>query len=246
MPARTETPGSHAMYIFALDSSGAACSAAILEDERPVASAYLDVGLTHSQTLLPLCERVFASAGLTPRDVDLFAATSGPGSFTGLRIGMATIKGFAFENNTPCAAVPTSLAMASACRDFAGCAVCVSDARAGRVYAAVWRCGATQALLKDDTAVPLAELPALLENITEPIIFVGDAALMCYNDLKDKRPCRLACAANRLPRAEYAAQAAMDMFRRGEYCECGLLTPRYLQLPQAERQLLQKQNSVKK
>ena len=100
------------MTVFALDSASKAAGVCILQDGRMVYHASLCRGLTHSETLLPLCDEAFRAAQITPADVDVFAAAAGPGSFTGLRIGLATLKGLAFVHNTPCVCVSTLEALA--------------------------------------------------------------------------------------------------------------------------------------
>ncbi|MEG2259910.1 MAG: tRNA (adenosine(37)-N6)-threonylcarbamoyltransferase complex dimerization subunit type 1 TsaB, partial [Oscillospiraceae bacterium] len=100
------------MIIFAVDSSSCAGSAAVYKDGTILAESFANVGLTHSETLMVLCDEVFRRSGIGPCDVDYFAVTSGPGSFTGLRIGMGTVKGMAFATRKPCVAVPTPEALA--------------------------------------------------------------------------------------------------------------------------------------
>ena len=95
------------MTIFGLDSAGKTAGIAILRDSRLIYECYLATGHTHSETLLCLCKNAFDAAGLSPAEIDVFAAAAGPGSFTGLRIGLAAVKGLAFPHDTPCAAVST-------------------------------------------------------------------------------------------------------------------------------------------
>ena len=121
------------MTIFGLDSAGKTAGIAILRDSRLIYECYLATGHTHSETLLCLCKNAFDAAGLSPAEIDVFAAAAGPGSFTGLRIGLAAVKGLAFPHDTPCAAVSTLEALAYSAA-VEGTLLCALDARRGEVY----------------------------------------------------------------------------------------------------------------
>lgn len=223
------------MYFLTLESSGKAASAAISEDARIISFAYLDIGLTHSETLMPLCDRVFAGASLRPADIGCFAATVGPGSFTGLRIGIAALKGMALAVDKPCVGVPVNDALARAAARMGGTAITVSDARAGRVFAAAYDVTGAPCRLCDDLACPIDELQALMPHGDGRYIFVGDAAALCYNAFnKQYQNC---IALDRLPDAALAAKCAYDIFCHGGAVRSGELAPQYLQPSQAERNL---------
>ena len=223
------------MLIFSLESSGRAASAAINDGEKLISFAYLDRGLTHSETLMPLCDRVFAGAGLCPRDIDYFAATTGPGSFTGLRIGISIIKGMALAVDRPCVGVSVNTALATAASGFSGRAITVSDARAGRVFAASFLVDGDPVRLSDDDTLGVDQLEKLMPEEKGRDIFIGDAAQSCYNVWAGKRPG--AIFVNRLPTAEHTAAAARILIEKGETVPCELLNPVYLQPSQAERNL---------
>ena len=125
------------MTIFGLDSAGKTAGIAILRDSRLIYECYLATGHTHSETLLCLCKNAFDAAGLSPAEIDVFAAAAGPGSFTGLRIGLAAVKGLAFPHDTPCAAVSTLEALAYSAA-VEGTLLCALDARRGEVYGPVF------------------------------------------------------------------------------------------------------------
>lgn len=222
------------MKIFALESSAKPASALWWEDGRIRASFYQDCGLTHSRTLTALCEELLSSAGLSLSEADLLAVSAGPGSFTGVRIGIAAVKGMAFGAGIPCIAVSSLEALAfGAAAFFEGARLCAcADARAGRMYAAEFRAkgGAARRLSEDrtvETAALAEELPArtvLLGDGAEAVRAAGEALGKAF---------RLAPAQVRLPGAlgtALAAAAAPERAVPGE-----LLIPVYLQKPQAER-----------
>ena len=126
------------MKILALESSAVSASVALTEDEKLVAQSFQNCGLTHSRTLLPMAENLLANCGVSLADVDAIAVAHGPGSFTGVRIGVATVKGLALGADKPCLGVSTLEAMAWGARALSGDLCCVMDARAGQVYNALF------------------------------------------------------------------------------------------------------------
>ena len=228
------------MKILALESSAVSASAALVEDEKLIAQSFQNCGLTHSRTLLPMTEALLANCGVSLNDVDAIAVAHGPGSFTGVRIGAATVKGLALGADKPCVGVSTLEAMAWGARALGGDICCVMDARAGQVYNALFTVeGETVRRLCDDRAVKLTELG---EEIGEaPYFLVGDGADLCYNTLKDK------CFGLRLapPELRYAtgfgvAAAALPLVRAGQTCSPQELDAFYLRRPQAERERMKR------
>ena len=126
------------MKILAVDSTAAAASAAVAEDEKTLAARYGDAGKTHSQVLLPMVLDACGEAGIAPKDADVFAVTVGPGSFTGVRIGVSCVKGIAFGTKKACVAVSTLEALAEGAGDFDGILCPVMDARRNEVYNALF------------------------------------------------------------------------------------------------------------
>ncbi|MEA4912916.1 MAG: tRNA (adenosine(37)-N6)-threonylcarbamoyltransferase complex dimerization subunit type 1 TsaB [Oscillospiraceae bacterium] len=230
------------MTVFAIDSSSGAASAALLCGGELRAESYADVGLTHSETLLSLCDEVFHRAGCTPEQIDLFAVTAGPGSFTGLRIGMGIIKGMAFAAGKPCVAVPTLEAVAWSACPTDRLVVPVCDARRGRVYCAAFRCADEPERVREDCVMTYAELAR--EFSGERILFAGDAAQLCYNELKDTLQCAVPPRPRALPRAGLAAVAAVRLAGHGAAVDAGALRPTYLQTSQAERMLAEKRRQL--
>ncbi len=222
------------MMLFACDSSGRAASAAIYRDGEPVCERFLDAGLTHSETLLPLCDEVFKESGLLPVNMDYFAVTTGPGSFTGLRIGVGTVKGMAFAADKSCVAVPTLEAYGYSHPEFNGTIVPVCDARRGRVYCAAFDTlnGNVKRVIAD-CAVPVEGLSALLAGKNN-ILFVGDAARLCYNTFENKG---YADFDETLMNASWVVAAALIKVKQGKVVSADALRPDYLQLSQAEREL---------
>ncbi len=129
------------MNIFAVDTSAKAVSAAILSDDKLVTQVSLNTGLTHSETLLPICQDLLKNSRMTLKDIDLFAAAIGPGSFTGLRIGISAIKGFAFANNKPTAGISSLLALCYNHTDRNEILCAVTDARRDDAYCAFFVSG---------------------------------------------------------------------------------------------------------
>lgn len=230
------------MKILALDSSAAVASVALCEDERLLAEYTLNNGNTHSQTLLPMVETVLRSFELTPADIDLFAVTAGPGSFTGVRIGAATLKGLAFALETPCVGVSTLEAIAENLRHLGGLVCPVMNARRSQVYTALFRSdGEAFTRLTDDNALSLAELDELLSGYGEPIAFCGDGYDITLSELKKTQvrpiPDRL-----RHQSAYSVAQVALRQFRRGQSTTDAGLTVTYLRPSQAERTRMEQLN----
>lgn len=231
------------MTIFALDSSSRAGSAAIFKDGALLAESYANIGLTHSETLMELADEVFRRAALTPAGVDYFAASAGPGSFTGLRIGLGLIKGLALPFDAPCVGLSTLECAAYNAADSDRAVVAALDARRDRVYCAAFtfKSGAPARLWPDEI-LELAELGERVRALARPVLFVGDAAEMCYTAIKEGADCALISPPLREVRASGVALAALRAIERGEIVSPDALAPVYLQLPQAERERLKKIN----
>ena len=228
------------MKILAFESSAVSASVALVEDEKLIAQSFQNCGLTHSRTLLPMAESLLKNCGAALDDVDALAVAHGPGSFTGVRIGVATVKGLALGADKPCIGVSTLEAMAWGARALGGRLCCVMDARAGQVYNALFSVeNGAPCRLCDDRALKLVDLG---EEIGEtPYFLVGDGADLCYNTLKER------CAGLRLapPELRYAtgygvAAAALPQLLAGKACSPQELDAFYLRRPQAERERLKR------
>lgn len=229
------------MIILALDTSSQSASCALLEGDKLVGEFFVNAGLTHSQTAMPMVEQLLKVAKKTVRDIDLLAVSTGPGSFTGLRIGISAIKGMAYALKRPCVGVSTLEGLARNLAGFTGVILPVMDARRGQVYTASFRGGdGLVTRTGPDEAVSLEELDARIGLCREPVWLVGDGALLCNQKLGHHKNLRTAPAGLLHQRASSVALAAMDGYREGKAVDAARLAPEYLRLPQAERELLEK------
>ncbi len=222
------------MITLGIEAAGKTASVAILNDGVLQYESFLAGGLTHSETLMPLINTALAATKLSIADVDLFGVTAGPGSFTGLRIGLATVKGLAFVKNTPCAAVST-LAALSACHLGEGTVLAALDARRAQVYWAGFDLGSGARLTPDDAA-PIADLAEFVKTCKKPLFFIGDGAELCYNKYGNEAGVRPAVPVLQASRAAGVALVADKMHAAGESCQPAALLPTYLRLSQAERE----------
>lgn len=232
------------MKILALESSAKAASCAVLADGEFLASAWQAAGLTHSRTLLPMVEGMLKNSELTMEAMDAVAVAAGPGSFTGLRIGIAAVKGLAWAAEKPCIPVSTLEAMAWPLAHLEGSIVCAMDARRQQIYNAVFLAdsGALERL-REDRALSLEEAAAGLAGLDGPMTIVGDGAQMCFEFFTARGiDCRLAPVHLRLQSAAGVALAAWR--RRTETVSAQELMPVYLRLSQAERERLARGEST--
>lgn len=231
------------MKLLILDTSSKAASAALWEDGVLRGEAYQNTGHTHSATSLPMAEQLLAGCGWSLSEVDGFAVTAGPGSFTGLRIGLASVKGMAFALDKPCVPLSTLEGLAYNLSGWPGLICPVMDARVGQVYTALFRWdGGAMHRLMEDAAIPAEELLTALAAYGEPVTLVGDGALLSAERFAG-RLLGLAVAPEHLrnQRAGAMAPLAARLFAEGQTVPAGDLVPRYLRLPQAERELKLKQ-----
>ena len=232
------------MIILALESSATACSAALTREGEIVSQAYENSGLTHSRTLLPMVNHVLESGGVTIDEVDVVAVAAGPGSFTGLRIGVATAKGIAWPADKDCAACSTLESMAWQVAHLKGkLIVCAMDARRKQVYNALFLAqGDHLERLTPDRAISLDELAEELKKYENSKIVIGDGASLCYNTLTEQGiALELAPPHLRMQTAWGVAQAAQEMAAAGKLVKSHALVPVYHRLSQAERERLEKQ-----
>ncbi len=227
------------MRILAIESSARAASVALTEDGALVSQSFQASGLTHSRTLLKMAQDMLSNLDLTVSDVDAVAVAKGPGSFTGVRIGVAAAKGLCWGADKPCIGVSTLEAMAFHGAGRADVLICPAmDARRGQIYNALFRFeGETPVRLTEDRAISLDELAAEAKKENFTYFFVGDGAKLCYNRfLAEGLPARLAPEPLLLQTAWGVAMAARD--KAPEPADD--LTPNYLRLSQAERERLEK------
>lgn len=232
------------MKILALETSAVAASAAICEDEALVAQCFQRTGLTHSATLMPMVESMLKTSGLTLAEMDVIAVAAGPGSFTGLRIGVSAAKGLAWPENKPCAGVSTLEAMAWQLTGMEGVVCAAMDARRQQVYNALFELRDGKPVrLTSDRAISLEELGQELANVEKTQIMVGDGALLCYNAFqKVGYPVRMAPPHLQYQTAWGVARCALEQARGGQLTDAAGLIPNYHRLSQAERERLAKQS----
>ncbi len=233
------------MKILAVDSSAKSGSVSILEDGKNLAEFYINNKLTHSQTLMPMIEWILKSTNLKTHDIDYFAVSVGPGSFTGLRIGISCIKGLAFAENKPCIAVSTLEGLS---RNISQPSVICSvmDARCSQVYTSQFEFdGEKYIRITPDEAISISELEEKLKKTQKNVILVGDGAKMCYNMLKET--CENLTLSSENVRFQHAfgvAQVAYEKVKNGDTVSSDKLIPMYLRLPQAQRELLKKESEL--
>ena len=225
------------MKILALESSAKAASCAVLSDGEVLAAAWQATGLTHSRTLLPMVEDMLKNSELSVRDMDAIAVAAGPGSFTGLRIGVAAVKGLAWAAEKPCIPVSTLEAMAWPLAHLAGNIVCAMDARRQQIYNAVFLAeGGPLTRLREDRAISLEEAAADLAGLDGPMYIAGDGARLCFDFLTERGvDCQLAPGHLRLQSAVGVGLAACIRWPEGA-ASAQDLAPVYLRLSQAERE----------
>ncbi|MFA6108874.1 MAG: tRNA (adenosine(37)-N6)-threonylcarbamoyltransferase complex dimerization subunit type 1 TsaB [Candidatus Latescibacterota bacterium] len=222
------------MLILGLDTSTPAGGVALAEDERLLAVRYFDVGLQHSRRLFSDVDEVLRLAGVSARQVAAVAVTAGPGSFTGLRLGMSAAKGFCLATEAALVTVPTLEALAARV-PFCRWPVCaLLDARKGEVYAGIY---GTEAGWPRSLATPRAVAPARLaeERASIPTVYTGDGALAYRELLADLGEVALLapphCAR---PDAGAVAMLGLVRLRRGEVADLASVEPDYLREPDAK------------
>lgn len=230
------------MKILAIDTSATAASVAIAEDNELVGEFFINTKITHSQTLIPMIDELCKNIGVSVNEIDAVAVNAGPGSFTGVRIGVAAAKGIAFPDDKICISVSTLESMAY---NFISndCIICaVMDARCAQVYNAIFRCKDSKLeRLCNDRALSISDLSEELKKYDEKIILVGDGAKICYEAFKDSiNKIFIAPSNNRFQRASSTAMAALKYIEQNDTMSCSELMPIYLRLPQAQRELNKK------
>ena len=230
------------MLTLAFETSAKAASVALTENGRLLGESYQNTGLTHSQTLMVMAEDLLKQCGKTVSDVTAVAVAEGPGSFTGVRIGVAAAKGFAWGGQLPCYGVSTLEAMAVSLGVYEGHICACMDARRSQVYNALFL--ADKGVIErvsEDRAIALADLKTDLEHIDGPIYLVGDGSLLTYKTLSEEIPDLILPPEHRMhQRAVGVAILAEQKQSAGETGDGNALNPNYLRLSQAERERAEK------
>ena len=240
--------------ILAVESSAGPASCAVVRyengKETVLCSACVNNRLTHSQTLMPMIQDMLKNAALTLSDISALAVAVGPGSFTGVRIGVAAVKGLAFANNLPCAPISTLAGMASrfAGIPYTGLILTAMDARCQQIYTALFSCeNGVVTRITPDEALPIAEVVARLQGETRPLMIVGDGTEVCLDAVRAVVPTAVAAPTGlRYPHAIGVAREAVVTVDSDAWVSGEELLPSYLRLPQAERELRAKQEQTSK
>lgn len=226
------------MKILAFETSAKAASVALTQEGKLLGECYQNTGLTHSQTLMVMAQDLLQQCGVAISQLDAVAVAKGPGSFTGVRIGVAAAKGLAWGAELPCIGVSTLSAMAVGLGAWQGYVCPVMDARRSQVYNALFHvdCG-KYTRIREDQAISLQELGEDVKNLSQPIFLVGDGSVLCYNALLEAVPALVLPPEHRMhQRAVGVALEAQRMMHEGAIPPAAELVPNYLRLSQAERE----------
>lgn len=232
------------MKILALETSATAASVAVCDDEALIAQSFQRTGLTHSATLMPMVESMLNNTKITMNDIDLIAVAAGPGSFTGLRIGVSAAKGLAWAEDKPCASVSTLEAMAWQLLGMDAIVCATMDARRQQVYNALFEIKDNIPVrITQDRAISLEDLIEELKNIKKAKILVGDGAQLCYNTCQKYGITVQTAPPHLLYQSAWGvARCALEQARNGDLTNAAGLVPNYHRLSQAERERLEKQS----
>ena len=223
------------MLLLAFETSAKAASVALFDGEKLLAEQYQNTGLTHSQTLMVMAEDVLKQCGKAPQDVQAVAVANGPGSFTGVRIGVAAAKGFAWASEIPLYGVSTLEAMALGLGVHEGYVCPVMDARREQVYNALFYVNqGVLARQTPDRAIALANLKNELKSLEKPVFLVGDGSFLCYNTLQEEVPNLILPPEWRMH--QRAVGVGLAALAQEQPDDPAGLTPNYLRLSQAERE----------
>ena len=236
------------MKILAFDTTAKVASVAVLDSERVLAEYSINNGLTQSELILPMAENMLKSLGLAFSDIDMLCATVGPGSFTGVRIGAALVKGIAFGRDIPCVEVSTIDSLAENLSPLEGIIVPCMDARRSQVYNAIFSSdGENLTRLTPDRAISLDELADELKRYGDSRIYLcGDGYASAV-----KRLSELGVSISKTPlllieeNAASCAKVAYRKYLKGDVTSDERFSPSYLRLPQAERERLERLKDIK-
>lgn len=234
------------MLIFGLDTCCMPATAALCDGEKLIAEFVINCGRTHSQMIMPQIENMFNTLGVSCGDIDCFAVSCGPGSFTGVRIGVAALKAMAHAADKPCAAVSNLEALAYNVPYFDGIICPILDARRGQVYTAIFE-GGTDGVkrLTDDTAVGLSSVLSGLKADGREVLFLGDGVFVHKNSIVSELGAKAHFAPPNLNMnmAGSVAYLGAKAYLSGNTIGYSELAPVYVRLSQAERERLERENN---
>lgn len=232
------------MKILAFDGTAKAASVAVADGDRILACHTIDNGLTQSELLLPMAEDMLKSLKLSFSDIELLATSVGPGSFTGVRIGVSLIKGLAFGRSIPCAGVSTLEALAENLRGLKGIILPCMDARRGQVYTATFECdGKEMTRLCEDRAIALTDLAEELRAYESRAIYLSGDGYAVAKRALEKAGIAICDTPELLilENAASVARIAKKQYEGGMTVSDKELSPIYLRMPQAERERLERE-----
>lgn len=235
------------MKILAVDTSGPVAGAALYEDGALTHEILANHGLTHSQTIMPMVDDALSAAGLRPKDVDLFAAVAGPGSFTGVRIGVGTVKALAHAVQKPCLGLDALEVLAMGASGFEGTVCPILDARRGQVYCAAFdaaQIGARPVRLLPDRAVALEEFLGTLPEKGR-LLFLGDGLKVHMEAVRRALGERALRAPAHMASIRPGAACALAALMESEKIDYMKLQPIYLRASQAERERLAREERAR-
>lgn len=223
------------MILLCLDTSGPVAGTALMEDGVIRYEAMAVNSFTHSQSILPMAEEAYRRTGLQVEDTDYFAVTVGPGSFTGVRIGVSTVKGLAHAAGKPCIPVDALESMANGVSPFGGLLCPIQDARAGQVYGAAFEGGSMKRLM-EDTPIRLEDYLEKVSAYGREMLFLGDGMPVHRERIAGLLGERAHFAPAHLAYLRPAAAAQLAWEKRESAVSYLEIKPLYLRAPQAERQ----------
>ena len=237
------------MKILAFDSTAKTASVAVTEDDKLLGLYNIENGLTQSELLLPMAESLLKSLKLTFSDIDAYAAATGPGSFTGVRIGVSLVKGLAFAKDKPCISVSTLESIAANIRALPGILIPAMDARREQIYTATFYSdGVNMERATPDRAISIGELAEELKQYTEKNIYIaGDGYKVLYRGLTERGIKVAETPELLISQSAYScAKVAYEKYMRGEIDTDITIAPTYLRMPQAERERLERESENKR
>lgn len=233
------------MKILAIESSANVASVAVIDEDNLIAEYTVNHKKTHSQTLMPMLDEIVSMTELEMGTVDAFAIAGGPGSFTGLRIGSATVKGLAMGCDKPVISVPTVDAMAYSLYGYTSVICPMMDARRSQVYTGLYTFDEKGAfvVLKDQNALPVEEIIEEINLLGKTVVLLGDGIPVNEEKIKELLtvPYIFAPACANRQRAAAVGQLAMEYYRAGKYVSAAEHVPEYLRVSQAERERAEKE-----
>jgi tRNA threonylcarbamoyladenosine biosynthesis protein TsaB len=229
------------LKILSVETSAVSASAAICDGDVILGEFFNNTRQTHSQTLMPMVQALLSICKISINEIDIFAVSAGPGSFTGVRIGVSAVKGMAMVHSKPCVAVSTLEAIANNLNGQNCIACTVMDARCNQVYNALFDITESSiSRLTEDRALTINDLKKEIEICKKNIILVGDGAELCYNNMQEMHNIFLAPEHLMYQHASAVGLLGAEYFKSGKALQASELLPFYLRLPQAERELNRK------